>query len=398
MFTKTPIVVCFINFLIATTMGLVLRYAMLGGIPFNYQFLIHGHSHVAMLGWLYLCIYVLLVRLVVKSHAQIFYRLFWLTQLSVLGMMISFPVQGYALVSITFSTLHIFCSYFFVYHIWKHLKKMPLVFKLLVKTALIFMLISTAGVWFLGYAMKAYGSGSIFYELAIQWFLHFQFNGWFVFATLGLLIAGLYLKVKQLQKVILVLVVSIILTASLPAYWHTGLPIFFCLNLVGSLLQFVAIVSFFWLARQSFELKKQHFNTKLLFYFGVGSLVLKSAFQLTTISESLAFAAFENRNLIIGFIHLLMLGAISSLLLYIIFKYYKIQSNLFTSVGSIIFLSGIVTSEILLFFQGLIIFSGGNTFQFYYWLLFYSSLLIVLGIIVFIANVIFAKNINTSTN
>lgn len=93
MLTKTPIVVCLINFMIAATMGLLLRYAVLGGIPLNYQFLIHGHSHVAMLGWLYLCIYVLLVQLVVKTHAQLFYRLFWLTQFSVIGMMISFPYR-----------------------------------------------------------------------------------------------------------------------------------------------------------------------------------------------------------------------------------------------------------------------------------------------------------------
>lgn len=65
MLSKTPIVVCLINFVIAATMGLLLRYAMLDGIPFNYRFLTHAHSHVAMLGWLYLAIYVLIVKLVV---------------------------------------------------------------------------------------------------------------------------------------------------------------------------------------------------------------------------------------------------------------------------------------------------------------------------------------------
>lgn len=398
MLTKTPIVVCLINFMIAATMGLLLRYAVLGGIPFNYQFLIHGHSHVAMLGWLYLCIYVLLVDLVVKTHAQLFYRLFWLTQLSVIGMMISFPVQGYALVSITFSTLHIFCSYFFVYHIWKHLKNLSIVSKLLVKAALIFMLISTIGVWFLGYTMKAYGSDSILYDLAIQWFLHFQFNGWFVFAVLGLVSTGISQTIKRIREVICILVISVILTAALPAYWHTMLPVFFWLNVIGSLLQFLVLVSFCWLIIQKIDFKKHGFNSKILIYFGMGSLLLKSAFQLTTLSESLVFAAFENRNLIIGFIHLLMLGAISSLLFYMILKFYRPKSNQLTLFGIFLFLTGIVTSELLMFFQALIIFSGGNTFQFYYWSLFYSSLLIALGLIVMITNVIFAKNINTSTN
>ena len=394
MLTKTPIVVCLINFTIAATMGLVLRYAMLDNIPFNYRYLTHGHSHVAMLGWLYLCIYVLLVKLAVKNNHKLFYKLFWVTQLSVLGMMISFPLQGYALFSIAFSTLHIFCSYFFAYHIWKHLKYLPEISRMLIKIALIFMLISTIGVWFLGYMMKAYGPDSILYELSIQWFLHFQFNGWFVFAVLGLLSVSIDHVQQKLRLVIWLLAVGVTLTAALPAYWHTTLPLFFWLNSTGSLIQFVALVGFIWLIRKHFNLNNRNFNSRLLIYFGLGSLVLKSVFQLTTILERLVFTAFENRNLIIGFIHLLMLGAISSLLFLLILKYYQLKLNWFTAIGILLFLVGILSSELLLFFQGLIILSGGSTFQFYYGSLFYASIILVVGIMLFTLNLIYKNKIH----
>ena len=59
---KHWLLICFINFFIAASMGLVLRFVAIFPVPnINYQFLLHGHSHVAMLGWVYLMIYSLIV-------------------------------------------------------------------------------------------------------------------------------------------------------------------------------------------------------------------------------------------------------------------------------------------------------------------------------------------------
>ncbi len=105
------------NFFIAALLGLTLRFAFIQEIPFfKFKNILHAHSHVAMLGWLYLGLYGLVVCYFVPNEqaAPKFYtRLFWLTQISVLGMLFSFPFQGYGPVSIAFSTLHIFCAYAF---------------------------------------------------------------------------------------------------------------------------------------------------------------------------------------------------------------------------------------------------------------------------------------------
>ncbi len=58
---KKLVLVCLINFLIAALMGLALRYSFINPIGVNYRFLTHAHSHVAMLGWVYLMLYVFIV-------------------------------------------------------------------------------------------------------------------------------------------------------------------------------------------------------------------------------------------------------------------------------------------------------------------------------------------------
>src|SRR3954470_20844502 len=94
---KGWILCCFFNFLIASFMGLIMRFSYLFPLNINYIYLLHAHSHVAMLGWAYLMIYVLIIHFFIpkdKSQKPIYNRLFWITEISIIGMIISFPVQG----------------------------------------------------------------------------------------------------------------------------------------------------------------------------------------------------------------------------------------------------------------------------------------------------------------
>src|SRR5690606_36682010 len=93
---KKLVFACLLNFFFAALMGLALRYAVLHPLGINYRFLPHAHSHVAMLGWVYLMLYVLFVHYFVPEKKPVYNRLFWATQLAVLGMLFSFPFQGYA--------------------------------------------------------------------------------------------------------------------------------------------------------------------------------------------------------------------------------------------------------------------------------------------------------------
>ncbi len=111
-----------INFFVAAVLGLILRFSFIGNIAVNFRYLTHAHSHVAMLGWLYLMLYTFTVHLFAKRNQKVYRYLFFITQISILGMLFSFPFQGYAAFSIVFSSIHIFVSYFFVKLILKDLR------------------------------------------------------------------------------------------------------------------------------------------------------------------------------------------------------------------------------------------------------------------------------------
>jgi len=169
---KSWILFSLFNFLIAALMGLLLRGAFVWGLSWiDYLNVLHGHSHVAMLGWVYLALFMLLGSRFIpadKWMQPVYSRLFWFTQFTVFGMMVAFPLQGYGAVSITFSALHILASYVFAYLLWRDHHIVRTEVALLLKTALVLMVISTLGVWSLSPITALGGRSSTIYQLAIQ--------------------------------------------------------------------------------------------------------------------------------------------------------------------------------------------------------------------------------------
>ena len=84
--------------------------------------MVHAHSHIALLGWVYVALTTLLHYGFVKDASNTTYnRVFWSTQGTLIGMLLTFPFQGYALFSIIFSTLFLIMSYGYTYHFWKNI-------------------------------------------------------------------------------------------------------------------------------------------------------------------------------------------------------------------------------------------------------------------------------------
>lgn len=392
--SKKFVVICLINFLIAALIGVVLRYAFIGTINFNYRFLIHAHSHVAMLGWVYLMLFVFIVHYFVPENKPIYNRLFWLTQFAVVGMMLSFPFQGYAAVSISFSTLHIFCSYYFVYLIWKHHKTESIITRKLLKTALIFMLLSTVGVWCLGPAVSMLGQASAFYQIAIQFFLHFQFNGWFLIAAIAIFFHVLQLKdSKQFRLFFAFLIISTLLTLALPIYWFAPHITLYWINGLGVFIQLLTLVVFLRLIKP-YQLVLLKNNTKLTIYmyvFAIFCLILKIGTQLLSLIPEVSDVAYQHRNLVIGFIHLLMLGVITGFLFGFILQNKWVTFNSWLNFGVYMFVLGFVLTELLLIIQGGLFYFNKGMLPNYYLFLFLSSAFLPLGIGSIIINVLKTK-------
>ncbi len=387
---KSWLLCTFANFFIASLMGLLLRWMYVAPIEgVNFQFLMHGHSHVAMLGWVYLMLYCLIFHFFVPKKAQqkpIYNRLFWVTELAIVGMMIDFPAQGYAFVSILFSTLHIFCSYYFCYLIWKDAKPSTFPEKRMLRTALFFMVFSTLGVWCLGPAVGLLGKASAFYQIAIQFFLHFQFNGWFLFAVLALFFKQSKLNIdeKKFSVFYNLFVVGTVLTLALPVSWYLQNPIFYWINVVGIVLQLCSAVVFIQLIRPQFQLFFNALSSleKTVYRFALLSLALKITIQLVVLVPELAQVSHEIRNFVIGYIHLTMLGIITGFLFGFALQndFLKSQDKI-QKLGIYFFLLGFVATEVLLFLQGTWLLLKRGSFPNYYLNLFLSSLFLPMGLL-----------------
>ena len=387
---KSWILICFVNFFIASLIGLCLRWmyvAPMEGV--NFQFLMHGHSHVAMLGWVYLMLYCLIFHFFVPKEKQqkpVYNRLFWITELAVIGMMIDFPAQGYAFASILFSTLHIFCSYYFCYLIKKDANPGTLSEKKMLYTALFFMIFSTLGVWCLGPTVGLLGKASAFYQIAIQFFLHFQFNGWFLFAILALFFkqAKLIIEAEKFRIFYNLFVASTLLTLALPVSWYLPNSVFYWLNAFGVVLQLYAAILFIAFIRPQFQsfFAALPTITKTVYGFALFSLALKVVIQLVVLVPELAQVSHQIRNFVIGYIHLTMLGIITGFLFgFALQNDFLNSGNRTQGWGIAIFLLGFVTTEILLFFQGICFLFAKGAFPNYYQNLFLSSIFLPAGLL-----------------
>jgi len=401
MMLKKWILICFGNFLIAALMGLLLRLQFVAPVAnVNYQFLLHGHSHIAMLGWVYLALFALIYHFFIpknKETEQKFNRLFWITEVAVIGMMIAFPLQGYAVFSIIFSTLHIFSSYYFVRLVWKNQQIESLAERYLLKTALFFMILSTCGVWCLGPAVGLLGKTSAFYQIAIQFFLHFQFNGWFIIAVLALLFHQMQLKVENrvFFSFYKWLIVGTVLTFALPVSWFISSPVLTWINGVGVVVQLVAYVKLVLILQSQFGtfFAKLREIEKIVYSFALLSLGLKVLVQLVVIFPDMALVSHQIRNFVIGFIHMIMLGIITGFLLGFLLNINVINcKNRFSGYGIKIFIMGFVLTEFLLFAQGGNLFFNWKLIPMYHENLFLSSIWLVVGIIMIIFSTNNLKN------
>lgn len=395
---KSWVITCLINFLIASILGLVLRYAFIGEIDFNFRFLTHAHSHIAMLGWLYLMLYSFIVYRYLPKIKKIYHYIFFVTQFAVIGMLFSFPFQGYAAFSIAFSSLHIFASYFFVKLILKDLKPFNTIDKKFIRAALWFMVISTIGIWCLPISIVLFGKNSDAYNIAIQTFLHFQFNGWFVFGIIGLFIKFLtnhpIEKNQHLKKALGWLILSVVFTLALPISWFIKLPTLNIINSLGVVFQLIGFYHLIVALKKPLStfLSSATLYIKSMVFFILISMVIKVLFQSLSVFPDVNEASIQIRNLVIGFIHLLMLGVISgALLLFLSLEGVFNQNKWIARVGLGLFILGFVLSEVYLFLQGAMYYFNLGEISFYHNSLFVFSAFIGGGVFLFLLGALFMK-------
>ncbi|HLR71013.1 MAG TPA: hypothetical protein VK085_06240, partial [Pseudogracilibacillus sp.] len=92
-----------------------------------YDHILHGHSHVAVLGWTFLAVLVLYLKVTWEHliHQKQAIVLVFITFITTCMMFIAFLWQGYALYSIILSTVHILVEYWAIVFVYRSLKTVP---------------------------------------------------------------------------------------------------------------------------------------------------------------------------------------------------------------------------------------------------------------------------------
>jgi len=358
--------ICFINLLIVAFLGIILRYKIAFSLPqLDQRNLHHGHSHFAFTGWITQVLMVLMVHYLFTQKKQsgqrgIYHWLLVLNLLAGYGMMISFTAWGYGAVSMSFSMLAILVSYVFAFCFIRDLlildhKKISHWWFI---SALLFSVISSFGTYFSGWLMINRIIHQNWYLEAEYFYLHFQYNGWFFFTAMGLLVARVE-SIAGLQKTLRINF-WLFLLALVPAFFLSALwmpiPLFvYVMVVVAAVIQCVGwiwLIAGFRKQRSALAGLLTARGKWLLMLSGI-ALSIKLFLQLGSTHPALSQLAFGFRPIVIGYLHLVLLGVISMFIIGYLFGTGIIADTRKAVAGAWVFVAGIVINELLLMLQGI---------------------------------------------
>ncbi|NCU03035.1 MAG: hypothetical protein GXC73_03530 [Chitinophagaceae bacterium] len=315
------------NFVLLALAGVLLRYKILFPLPFvDHKHLLHAHSHFAFAGWVSLALFVSIIhvlRLTAEQQKQ-FNRILWAQQISSFGMLFTFPFMGYAAPSIFFSTLSILVSYWFAATAWRMIKaNTQLSFeKKWLYVALLANIVSSAGTFTLAYLMANKIASQDLYFGSVYFYLHFQYNGWFLFAIFALFFSQLKQQmtawhIRMANMFFYLLLITLIPAWFLSMLWMRLPGWMVSAGTVAAALQLAALFVFLRLLiniRFKFRLIF-HPPVHLIWLIAVTAFSLKIILQGFSAIPALNQYAFGVRPIVIGFLHLVLLGFVSMFLI-----------------------------------------------------------------------------------
>lgn len=305
-----------INFIVLSVFGVLLRCMQIYNLPWlNYQFLLHAHSHFAFSGWMFFSIALLIAPLCNDGKISAAFRtVLVLALVSAYGMLFSFSWQGYKVLSITFSSLFVLVTFRFTYLVFKsHLLQTntnPVAYKL-IRSSLVLVCLSSLGPFALGPLAGMGLQHTPYYQNAIYFYLHLQMNGFMLLAVLGLLASVIPLKhlTSNLERWL-----NLFIFSALPLYfiftlWGKPGTWSWLLACMGAGLNLVSWLALCFYYRNSWR------DLSFLERIALIGLAMKCIFQVFVCVPAIGEWTFLNRNLIIGYIHLLTLGILMPLLI-----------------------------------------------------------------------------------
>ena len=393
-----------INLCIVALLGFILRSKILFSLPMiNYLNLLETHFHFAFVGWVTLALLVLMVDELLpesSSNKLVYNWLFGGIIFCSYGILVTLPFNNSNFLADIFSYVLILITYITSWTFLKELSRTPVdkTLRLLSVSAILSLVLSTAGPIMLTYLHAIKSLQPFFYRDALYVYLHLQYNGFFTLAVFALLIHKLYPKIPKKNQqnfycFSVLLCISVLPSLFLSFLWQDPNNIFRFIAVTGSILIFLSVI---WFIIAAFPLLKHSRMAipaiRYILIMSMAAFTIKMFLQSLTIFPSVGNAVFGDRPVIIGFLHLVFLGFVSPFILvsYVQKNYLNIHYKL-TEFALLIFILGIVFNEIVLMLQGLGIMFLKNSYLFP-WLLWAISIWLVCG-----AFMIFAARLKSRT-
>lgn len=365
---KTWIVVTMFNLLVVGIFGFVMRLKFLFPIPWlDQKNIMHAHSHFAFSAWVSQAMMIFLIMAVtgVKANQVLSKKYQFILSANwtiAIGMLISFSATGYSMLSIVLSFLSILVSYLFCFHLSNDLKsaQLPVAIVLLTRAALIFNVASSFGTYFLAYLKASHQLDPLKQLGSVYFYLHFQYNGWFFFGCLALLIHWLYKQTGNMlisRRFALFYVLTVVPTYFLSVLWWKNFPTWLYIILVLTVgLQFVLWTKLAYRIVQlirnkvSLTLIQDTYKIWLCVLF---AMFLKLILQGLSVIPALSQHAYGFRPIVIAYLHLVLLVVISLFLIGYAFQLGLLKIEKGFHYGTYGLLFGIFLNEFVLMLQGL---------------------------------------------
>lgn len=335
------------------------------GTSLSYLNVLHAHSHFALLGWAFLGCFVVFLHIHwdhLRHKRQAILAAWALTVIS-LVMLAAFLYQGYGPLSIAASTLHIFVEYWIAFFIYRSVRRNPVssgIGARFIHGSLFALVLSSLGPYSLAYISARGLKETPWYDMAIYFYLHFQYNGWLLLFLTGMFIFLLRRKRIPLDEGKLRIGFWMYFVALFPGYFHSILwadpgTIVETLAVVAGMAQFFAVILLLWSFKESWGHLRRSCPGLITagLFLALTTLFIKSALELGLLVPVLADLIYDTRSIVIGYLHLTLLGFVS---LFILVQYGMAQiwkTDKLTLYGMSIFIAGFLLNEIFLFLQGL---------------------------------------------
>jgi hypothetical protein len=358
-----------LNLSIVAFLGAIMRYKIGFELPvFEQKYLQEAHSHFAFAGWITHTLYFLLVRIfrsgLPRIKELVYQRLILVNLLSAYGMLVCFFIQGYGPVSLAFSTLSVVTGYVFSWYALKDAGRLPADHpaRNCIMAAIGFCLLSTLGTMVLSWMMASHHYDQNLYLGSIYFYLHFQYNGWFLFACIGIFmdsIKGFNPDKKVARYSFLLFAIAAIPAYFLSTLWAHLPAWLYVLVVVAAFVQVAGWWFLVKLIRQNLDQLKTAFTKLVLLLLLVVALALslKLMLQLGSTIPIISKLAFGFRPIVIAYLHLVLLVIISGFLLAFLYGEEMIRPNRTARVGILLFTAGAVLNETVLAVQGIFSFS-----------------------------------------